>query len=217
MDRILSGSADLSKPVELWTHKPEPVVVVPVAGRVVIAVRRPAVPRIVVPTPAPKNPVRAFSGQNPASLYHVSTKNGRVCCSDKSDQGFNMLYQLFFSPTTPRIFFFVFSEFFYKSLPAFRRQAYIIRINPEPQKRDSETASVQLNITFQLQRKFLLKKIFNLLKFCFQTRFLMGKHNKIIHITDIADNPALFLYPMVKISQIKISRMLVPIGMPLPG
>jgi len=59
------------RPVSWKQDKPEPVVPVPVAGRVPVAIRRAAVPGVVVPTAAPKHAVRA-SGQNPKSEHHIS-------------------------------------------------------------------------------------------------------------------------------------------------
>jgi len=55
----------LSKPGELGTNQPEPDVVVPVARRVVVTVRRPAILSVVVPTAATKNPVRTFQDRTP--------------------------------------------------------------------------------------------------------------------------------------------------------
>jgi hypothetical protein len=43
-------------------HQPQAVVVVPIIGFVPVAVRRPAVPGIVVPRTTPQNPVRPDDG-----------------------------------------------------------------------------------------------------------------------------------------------------------
>ncbi|RLB99549.1 MAG: hypothetical protein DRI57_33435 [Deltaproteobacteria bacterium] len=62
-----SASADL---VSWDEDKPEPVVPVPVAGRVPVPVRRLTVPGVEEPGAAPKHPVRAL-GQNPKSFNEV--------------------------------------------------------------------------------------------------------------------------------------------------
>ncbi len=61
-DGIPSGSASRHPPgpVSSRQGKPEPVVVVPVARVVPVAIRGAAVPGVVVPAPAPNDPVRAL-------------------------------------------------------------------------------------------------------------------------------------------------------------
>ena len=58
-------------------HKPEAVVRVAVARRVVVPVGRPAVPRIVVPAPAANDPVRAC-----AAIPHGIEKSNRHADND---------------------------------------------------------------------------------------------------------------------------------------
>jgi len=58
-------------------HKPEAVVRVAVARRVVVPVGRPAVPRVVVPAPAAKDPVRAC-----AAIPHGIEKSNRHADND---------------------------------------------------------------------------------------------------------------------------------------
>lgn len=66
----------VSKPVSSdlvsWGEgEPESVVVVPVAGRVVVPVRRPAIPGGVVPAPAPIDTVRAFLDETHNHSYEL--------------------------------------------------------------------------------------------------------------------------------------------------
>jgi len=84
-----SASADL---VSWDEDKPEPVVPVPVAGRVPVPVRRPAVAGVVVPTAAPNHPGRA-SGQNPKSFNDAMTHCVIKICSAQGQ-----------APAPPRLF-----------------------------------------------------------------------------------------------------------------
>ena len=71
---MLSGPVDGTKPYPLnWGQdKPEPEVVVAIAWRVTVAIRRPRVPRVVVPAAAAINAIRA-SGQHPMPIDHISS------------------------------------------------------------------------------------------------------------------------------------------------
>ena len=57
-----SASANL---VSWGEHEPEPVVVVPVVRRVVVTIRRPAIPGVVVPAAAASDTVRASQDRTP--------------------------------------------------------------------------------------------------------------------------------------------------------
>ena len=69
--------------------KPEPQVVVAVARRVPVPVRRPCVPGVVVPAAAANHAVRALR-QNPIFLYNMVAITFRVCGKTPAKERFYM-------------------------------------------------------------------------------------------------------------------------------
>ncbi len=114
---ILSGSAGRHPPdlVSWEQDKPEPVVVVPVAGFVPVAIRATTVPGVVVPATAAEDPVRA-SGQNPKSFNYISSKTLRICCLCKFNQRLHVACERFDWPIAIHPVLFIFPEFISKSL-----------------------------------------------------------------------------------------------------
>ena len=87
LKRFLIGSIRFHCFFKLGEHEAEPVVVVTVVGRGVVAIRRAAVPRVVVPTTAAEHAVRATLGYHRMTARQDFRKSRLTACWVKASKG----------------------------------------------------------------------------------------------------------------------------------
>jgi len=101
----------VSRPVSTWSgelgkSKPEPQVVVAVAGLVPVAIGRPAVPGVVVPAATAVHAVRTL-GRNPKAFHHIFFKTFGIRHFGKFDQRFHVTDKCFDRPSAVLPFSFI--------------------------------------------------------------------------------------------------------------